>query len=338
MIPFTKSPSGTTRRNLILGSLATLLAPQVATAGRAIRVPHVWGETVLARPAKRVVSLGYTTQDPLLALGVVPLAVRYWFGDQPHAVWPWAQWQLGRAEPTVLTGEVSMELVAGLSPDLIIAIGSGISRAEYALLSEIAPVLMQGADDPVFGTPWQSDTRRIARALGRVPQAEAVIADVEGQFERVRAAHPDWQCRTAAAAWQNGSGTGAFMAQDNRARFLHELGFQMTEKLRDTAAADGFYTTFSPEDISPIDADLLLWISSIGGAREIARLPMRRTLRAEQQGREVYADNLVSGALSFGSALSLPYALERLVGEFELALDGRPETVVPSALKAGLVR
>nr|WP_306153196.1 ABC transporter substrate-binding protein [Roseovarius sp. MMSF_3281] len=338
MIPFTKSPFGTTRRSFILGSFAALLAPHVATAQQAIRIPHVWGETVLERPAERVVSLGYTTQDPLLALGVVPLAVRYWFGDQPHAVWPWAHERLGHAEPTVLTGEVSMELVAGLSPDLIVAIGSGISRAEYALLSEIAPVLMQGPDDPVFGTPWQTDTRRIARALGKAQQAEALIGDVEGQFESVGAAHPDWQGKTAAAAWQNGSETGAFMAQDNRARFLHDLGFRMPEKLRDTAAADGFYTTFSPEDISPIDADLLLWISSIGGAREIARLPMRRTLRAEQEGREVFADHLVSGALSFGSALSLPYALERLVGEVELALDGRPETVVPSALKAGLVR
>ena len=56
-----------------------------------------FGQTTIKQPPKRVVSAGYTEQDDLLAVGVVPIAVTNWFGDQPFAVWPWAQPKLGAA-------------------------------------------------------------------------------------------------------------------------------------------------------------------------------------------------------------------------------------------------
>lgn len=330
--------SARTRRSVLWGAgCALLAAPSILRAAGPLTFSGPWGDTVLSRPARRVVSLGYTTQDPLLALGVRPLAVREWFGGRPHAVWPWAVDRLDGAAPVVLTGEVSMELVAGLSPDLIVAIGSGLSRAEYELLSRIAPVLMQAADAPAFGSPWQDDTRRIGQATGRAGEAERLIAGVEESFAAARRRHPGWQGATAVAAWQNGGQTGAFMPGDTRAQFFTGLGFDLPDALRKLAAVDGFYTTLSPEDLSPLDGDLLVWISSFSGATDIAGLPMRLTLQAHREGREVFADEVTAAALSFGSVLSLPFALDRLEAEIVAALDGRPETVVPSARDAGLV-
>ena len=63
---------------------------------------------------------------------------------------------------------------------------------------------------------------------------------------------------------------------------------------------------------------------------------MRGTLKVQQEGREVFAGELLGGAMSFGSVLSLPFALEQFEPEFVLALDGDPATVVPSARDAGL--
>ena len=333
-----RRPSACTRRALLVGAgCAVLAAPAIAQATGTLSFSGPWGETVLGQPARRVVSLGYTTQDPLLALGVAPLAVREWFGGHPYAAWPWAEAHLDGAEPVVLTGEVSAELIAGFNPDLIIGIGSGISRAEYELLSQIAPVLMQGRDQPAFGSPWDADTRRIGRALGRSDKAEGLVAAVRAEFAAMRRRHPDWQRATAVAAWQNGGQTGAFMPGDTRARFFAELGFSLPERLRKLAAVDGFYTTLSPEDLTPLEADLLVWISSFGGAEDIATLPMRRTLDAHLKGREVFADEVTAGALSFGSVLSLPFALKALEPEIVAALDGNPETVVPSAAAAGLL-
>lgn len=98
-----------------------------------------------------------------------------------------------------------------------------------------------------------------------------------------------------------------------------------------------FYTPLSPEDLSPLDADLLIWISSFDVVPDIVALPMRRTMRAHKEGREVLAGAIVAGALSFGSVLSLPFALEQLEADIALALDGDPSTAVRSSVAAGLV-
>lgn len=91
-----------------------------------VTVAHKYGTARVASPPKRVVTVGYNEQDFVLALGVEPVGVREWFGDQPNATWPWAQDELGDANPEVLpTAELNFEQIAALWPDLIF----GITRA-----------------------------------------------------------------------------------------------------------------------------------------------------------------------------------------------------------------
>ena len=325
------------RRGFITAAGSLLATPSLRAQTGELVFDHAYGKTVLPGPAKRVVSLGYTTQDSLLALGVVPQAIRYWYGDHPSGVWPWAQDLLGAAQPALMTGEVSIETVASLAPELIVAIGSGISQSEYALLSQIAPVLMHEADYTPYGMPWDAELRMIARATGTSERAETLISGLRDRFAALRTRHPDWQDRSAVCAWHEGGQTSAFLGGDSRVQVLREMGFHLPEALAQMQGAEGFYTALSPEDLSPIDADLLMWISSGGQADDLAALAMRRTLRANAEGRELFCDALLSGALSFGSVLSMPYALDRLEPEIAAALDGDPATVVPSAQEAGLL-
>lgn len=321
-----------TGRRALLGALAAGLATRPAAAWESLRIPHVFGETVLSAPPRRVVSLGYTTGDALLALGVQPVAVRHWFGDQPDGLWPWAQPYRKGPPPVVLTGEISVERVALLAPDLIVGIGSGLSRDTYDALSGIAPVLMQAQGF----TPWDEIVTRLGLALDLAGPAEALVAALRARFAEVRARHPGWAGRTAVAAYNFGGETGAFTGQDTRGRFLAELGFTVPEQLQRLSGARGFYAKLSPEDLSPLDADLLLWISTTGAVRDIAGLPMRPFLRAHREGREVLVSDVPAAALSFGSVLSLPFALAALEPEIAAAMDGDPATPVPSAVRAGL--
>src|SRR5690606_23184754 len=54
-----------------------------------VTIEHKYGATTIDAEPKRVVSVGFGEHDGLLALGVVPIAVRDWYGDQPYATWPW---------------------------------------------------------------------------------------------------------------------------------------------------------------------------------------------------------------------------------------------------------
>ncbi|MEM9635427.1 MAG: iron-siderophore ABC transporter substrate-binding protein [Pseudomonadota bacterium] len=330
---------GLSRRAFFAGAAA-------AFTSAAIRVPeayakdltfkHAFGESVLPRPAERVVSLGFTSHDTLLALGTPPVATRYWFGNHPYGVWPWAQPYLGDTKPDMLIGEVSIERVAAQEPDLIVAIGSGISEAEYQVLSQIAPVLMHDAADITYGTPWDAMTLTLGRALGKSAEAETLVAGVREKFAAVRRRHPDWAGKTGVAGYHWGGETGAFIGADTRARFLSELGFQPTSKVAELSSPSEFYARLSPEDLSPLDADVLIWISSFDKVPDLVDLPMRKTLRAHQEGREVFAGSLLAAGMSFGSVLSLPFVLEELETEITAAIDGRTETQVPTATRAGL--
>jgi iron complex transport system substrate-binding protein len=271
------------------------------------------------------VSLGFSGIDNLLALGVKPVAVRYWYGDYEYAAWPWAQDALGDAKPEVLQGDLNIEQIAALQPDIIMAVSSGITQEQYDLLSQIAPVVASEAQYGDYGTPWQADVRTDGRALGLTDEAETAIKKVEDRFAEIRAAHPDWQGKSAAVGFYWNDAPGAYRSIDIRPRMLEALGFKTPESIDKLAADDVFFVSMSAEDLSPLDTDLLIWFDDEG---KVETLPLRPATRAFKEGREIFPDTILSGAFSYSSLLSIDYALDHLVPLIEAAVDGDPATIV----------
>lgn len=297
-------------------------------------IAHKYGETVVPHDPQRVVSVGYSDQDDLLALGVMPVGIRDWYGEQPHAVWPWAQAALGSAEPEVLPAdELNFEMVAALEPDLIIGVSSGMTEEQYDLLSTIAPTVPQPGDYPDYGTPWQVRTRMIGEAVGKAEEAEALVDALDERFAQVRTDHPEFDGLSAAVAFYFEDQPGAYASADVRARIMGDLGF-VTPPEYDEIAGDSFYASFSPERIELLDTDVVVWLSSEAAA-EIAASPLRDGLAIASEGREIFVSSEVGGAFSFASPLSLGYLLDELVPELALAVDGDPATAVPSAVAVG---
>lgn len=285
---------------------------------------HRFGETEVSGTPERVVSLSFIGHDYLLGFDVVPVALRYWYGDGPFGVWPWAADRLGPAQPVVIYGAIDVEAIALLEPDLILAQWSGITQTEYRLLSAIAPTLPPppGASD--YSASWQEMTQQIGRALGREPEAEAQIKDLTARFEAIRAAHPDWQGETAAAVWPDQ--IGAYTRADLRGQLLEQLGFTNAPGVEALVGADAYTVRISPENLDPIDTDLLLWLTVSDPQAALDRITLRPHMRAFAQGREVVADPMLTAALSHSSPLALTYALDRLVPLIEAAVDGDPTT------------
>lgn len=302
-------------------------------------IAHKFGETIIDAEPARVVSVGFNEHDFLLALGVVPVGLRDWYGDQPNAVWPWAQDELGDAAPEVLpSGDLNFEQIAALDPDLIVGVWSGMTEQDYELLSAIAPTVAQPDTYEDYGTPWQEQTMILGQATGHVADAEAVVADLDARFEAVRTAHPGWDGLTASVAFVTENGPGVYTSQDTRSRIMQDLGFTIAA-VNDSGGDGSFYLELSPEDITALDVDVLVWVVGDGEAIDgiLNQLPTRSVLAAVQEGREVFADLELTGAFSHASPLSLDYVLERLVPEIEAAADDDPATVVPSAAEVGAV-
>jgi hypothetical protein len=82
---------------LVAGARAGGMVASAAPNTGGVTVTHAFGTTFVPAPPKRVVSAGFTEQDDLLALGVVPIATTEWFGDEPYAAWPWGAVQARRS-------------------------------------------------------------------------------------------------------------------------------------------------------------------------------------------------------------------------------------------------
>ncbi len=318
-------------------SASIIEASEPAEDSGPIIISHKFGETVVPRDPQRVVSLGVSDQDDLLALGIIPVGILDWFGNQPFAVWPWAQDLLGDAEPVVIPSvEPSPELIASLSPDLIVAVSSGLTKNQYETLSQLAPTVASPAGYDDWSAPWQVRTRLIGEIFDQTDETEAMIAQVEGRLAEIRADNPVFDGATAAVAFTFNNQPGAYTSADVRAQIMESMGF-ITPPAYDELALNGFYVSFSEERIDLLDTDVVIWLTPLSSLEAVIESPIRKGLSAVTEGREVFISVEAGGALSFASPLSLNYVLDEIVPELQLALDGDPSTVVPSANAAGAV-
>lgn len=307
---------------------AIVLMLTTSAWGFPINIEHKFGTTEIPAKPLRVVSVGYSEQDDLLALGVKPVAVRDWYGDFPFAVWPWAQDELGDAEPVVMTRDgYDYETIAELNPDIIIGLYSGMSRREYQRLSRIAPTIAQPGEYIDYGTPWDEKHIIIGRALGYEDLAIENVAKVEARFDSLRQQHPEFENKVATVAYYYSGEPGAYSEGDLRSLFLQKLGFQLSPEITELAG-DSFYASFSEERLDLLDNDLLIWLSAGDALQDVEGIALRKQMNFYKEGREVFAGGLLGGAFSFFSPLSLDYLLDTLIPDMVTAIDGDPETQV----------
>ena len=301
-----------------------------------VTIAHKFGHTTIRSAPKRIVTVGLSDQDAVLALGETPVATTEWMGGYPGAIGPWATDELaGHPAPTVLHdigNGPQMEKIAARRPDLILALYAGLTSAQYRTLSKIAPVVAQPAGIADYGISWQRQTELIGQALGRPTRAGRLVDTIEKDIADAAAAHPRFKGARAVMATPY-QGLYVYGPQDNRTRLLHSLGFAQPPGLAKVIGPDDFGANISEERTDLLDNDVTVWIMTSTGkdAATLHNKPQYGHLNVVRQGREVFiAENTDYGnAVSFVTVLSIPYTLKRLLPQLAAATDGDPSTKVP---------
>lgn len=326
------------------GSTPTATAPTTAPEAPAIQPPppqaatqptpsaeatfpatieHKYGSTQIAALPERLVTVGLTDHDALLALGVTPVGVIEWFGKQPYATWPWAREKLGDATPELVgdASTINFEKIAALKPDVILALYSGITQEQYDLLAQIAPTVAQPAGYADYGIPWQELTRTVGRVVGQAQEADKLVTGVEARFAQARAEHPEFVGASAVVATPY-QGIWVYGREDVRGRFLTMLGFELPAGI-DTVVGKEFGGNLSLERADMLDVDVLIWLDPDEAEGPLGG-PVYASLDVHTEGREVFLDSYddaLGGATSFVSVLSLPFLLDKLLAAGSPQLD-----------------
>lgn len=283
--------------------------------GKSVTINHLFGQTVIKGPPKRVVSAGYTEQDDLLAVGVVPIAVTDWFGDQPFAVWPWAQPKLGGARPVVLNLDngIPVDQIAGLKPDLIVAINAGVDADTYQKLSAIAPTVPQ-SDGDAFFEPWKEQARTIGQAVFQADQMQSLIDAVDQKFTAVAKEHPAWTGKKAllmqGTLWQ---GTVVATMAGWRTDFLNQMGLVIADSIKPFGTD---HRAVIPRDhVKAVldSADVVIWTTeSPDDQKALLADPDVAASQATAQNRHIFTTKDQAGAIAFASPLSYPLVADQL--------------------------
>ncbi|MEU4373673.1 iron complex transport system substrate-binding protein [Pseudonocardia alni] len=300
-------------------------APSTADGAFPVRIDHAFGAAEIPARPQRVVALGVTDADPVLALGVTPVAVAsYTFYQETGGLGPWARGLVQGEAPQVLTEpEPNLERIAALRPDVIIALSSGIDRAAYDRLTAIAPVVARPAGSIAFGVSRTDQMRAVATALGETARGEELIRTADAAFADAVTAHPEFRGKVGATVLPFDGTYGAFTAADARGQFMTGLGFAQPPAIAERDDRQSFYVEVSSEQAGLLDGDVLVMLADEGAAKQqVDSDPVLRQIPVVARGDMVVPDADTRGAMTYNSVLSAPYALERLVPQLAEKLAG----------------
>jgi iron complex transport system substrate-binding protein len=343
----TKHALPPTRRTLFLGAgagLGLLLTACSSSSGGSataepaatgagsfpVTVPHAFGELTLDQRPQKIVVVGFKEADAFLALGIVPVAIREWFGEKPNAVWPWATAYLKGAKPEVLPrAELDYEQIAALAPDLIVGLSAGLTQDGYDTLVKIAPVLAQPGEPGNYDVTWQQLTLAAGQVAGQPERAEKMVADLETRITQTAAEHPEFDGATTVNVSSADGKIWLYSPEATSSKVLTALGLTMSAEVAELTDNADAYAVISKERMDLLDVDVAFWSEAADDPAAVALLKNKlyTSLDVHQERRELFLGaDLWNGALQFSSVLSLGLVLDDLVPQIVLAVDGDPST------------
>ena len=296
-----------------------------------VTIGHALGETTIEAEPTRVATLGWTDQDSAVALGVVPVGATKitWGGNEAGSTaWFDAAIEEAGAEAPVRYDDADgapIDEIAELAPDLILATNSGITEAEYAKLSKIAPVVAY--PEAPWTTNWQTSLEMIGQALGRTALADEVTAETEATIEEASAANPELDGAELIYGYLTPadlSTVGIYAPADPRVSILRDLGMVDAPAVADAIKPGEFYGTVSAEQASELGSDVFItWVESSDDVTQIEQDRLVGAIPAVAEGHfYAEADKATAMASTNPTPLSIPVIISDFVPNVVEAIEG----------------
>lgn len=296
-------------------------AVDVSASGFPLSFTNSYGTTKIPAPPKRVVALGSADADTCAALGLAPV------GISGSASSPWftaAMRDIDGAPPFLLSDKVAIPFddIRNLDPDVILAVGGSVTRADYAKLSEIAPVVLAESADS--GRDWRTKSALVGKVLGRADAAADLQAKTEGAIRDAVRDYAGLKGTTVLfAAASSADGADLQVSPDNTVMVstLKDFGLVSAPSLA-TVAKEGRASggqgspvsyVWPHERANDLAADILVVSVSQDDMADIrvgGKLPAVSTAK---QSSLFYASGIEDQALRSGSALGVAWAGRNIV-------------------------
>lgn len=290
------------------------------------------GDAVIEEKPERVATWGWSTQDAVLALGVVPVAMpANVYGGNDDGILPWDAdkiAELGGESPTLLkgteSGDPNVEEFVAAKPDVILAPYSGLTQEQFDALSQIAPVVAY--PDKPWATTWQDQTTIVGKALGMGDEAAQLVKDTNDKVAALAADNPVLQGKTFVYGANNQPEVfNIYRDTDPRVQLLTELGMVVAPSVAeiDPATDENYFFPVAFENLNAVTSDVLV---AYFGSQEEADAFVADPLVAAMPQVKAKAFAPIVGesfvmASSAPTVLSIPWMLDQYVPQLAAAAE-----------------
>ena len=297
-----------------------------------IKINHAFGETVIESKPQRVATISWGNQDVALSLGIIPVGVsqaNYGVLDDSGLL-PWTLEgfkKLGEDTPAIFrdTDGLDYAAISDAQPDVILAAYSGITKEEYNLLSQIAPVVAY--PNLPWQTLWRDQIIINATGMGMKAQGESLVHELEQLLEEKTNMYPQIEDKKAAFFYFNAADLGKFyiyLPSDPRVAYLADLGMEIPDSVKNLAKeSDSFALEISAENIDLIeDVDIIITYGDDNLLQALKSHPLIGTLPAVKRDSVVIIeDGTPLAASGTPSALSIPATIDEYLSLMAEAAD-----------------
>ncbi|MBG9617226.1 ABC transporter substrate-binding protein [Bacillus cereus] len=256
-----------------------------------VTVEHAMGKTEVPANPKRVVILTNEGTEALLELGVKPVgAVKSWTGD------PWYPHIKDKMKDVKVVGDegqVNVETIASLKPDLII--GNKMRHEKvYEQLKAIAPTVFS----ETLRGEWKDNFKFYAKALNKEKEGQKVVADYESRMKDLKGKLGDKVNQEISMVRFMPGDVRIYHGDTFSGVILKELGFK---RPGDQNKDDFAERNVSKERISAMDGDVLFYFTFDKGnekkgselEKEYINDPLFKNLNAVKNGKAYKVDDVI---------------------------------------------
>ena len=154
------------------GALVLIFSLGLCVPSYAVTVTDSHGQFTINHTPKRIVALEFSFVDALVSVGVSPIGIAD--DNDPNRLLPAVRKQLGQWKSVGTRSQPSLEVIASLKPDLIIADADRHS-AVFKELSKIAPTLLLPSRRETYQDNLKS-AAIIGKVIGKDKEMQARLA------------------------------------------------------------------------------------------------------------------------------------------------------------------
>ncbi|MDQ7233430.1 iron-siderophore ABC transporter substrate-binding protein [Bacillus pacificus] len=256
-----------------------------------ITVEHAMGKTEVPANPKRVVILTNEGTEALLELGVKPVgAVKSWTGDRWY---PHIKDKMKDVKVVGDEGQVNVETIASLKPDLII--GNKMRHEKvYEQLKAIAPTVFS----ETLRGEWKDNFKFYAKALNKEKEGQRVLADYDKSMKDLKAKLGDKVNQEISMVRFMPGDVRIYHGDTFSGVILKELGFK---RPGDQNKDDFAERNVSKERISAMDGDVLFYFTFDKGnekkgselEKEYINDPLFKNLNAVKNNKAYKVDDVI---------------------------------------------